>query len=113
MHEVGLMQDVLRLAQEQARQQGASRIHAIRMRVGALSGVVPDALEFAFTVLSRGTPAEGGRLEIERLPAVFHCAPCDTNFQPPDPFGECPACGRPSADLRQGRELEVASLEIS
>jgi hydrogenase nickel incorporation protein HypA/HybF len=113
MHEVGLMQEALRVAVEQASRRGGRRIHAIHLRVGALSGVVPEALAFAFEVLSRGTPAEGGRLEIERVPAVFHCAACDREFEAADLLAECPACGTPSAELRRGRELAVASLDIS
>ena len=60
MHEVGVMQSALEIALEQAGRQGASRIDCIALRVGMLSGVVPEALEFAFDVVARGTIAEGG-----------------------------------------------------
>ena len=48
MHEVGLMQDALGLALEEARRQGASRVHQLTLRVGRLAGVEPEALAFAF-----------------------------------------------------------------
>jgi hydrogenase nickel incorporation protein HypA/HybF len=48
MHELSIMQSALDQVLEKARQAGASRVHAIRLRIGALSGVVPDALQFAF-----------------------------------------------------------------
>ena len=60
MHEVGVMQSALEIALEQAGRQGASRIDCIALRVGPLSGVVPEALEFAFDVVARGTIAAGG-----------------------------------------------------
>jgi hydrogenase nickel incorporation protein HypA/HybF len=112
MHEVGLMQDALRIALDRARQEKAKRVLAIRMRIGALSGVVPDALSFAFECLSRGTPAEGGRLEIESVPAACWCASCNKEFEAPELGFECPACGKTSTEIRRGREIEVASLDL-
>ena len=55
MHELSIMQSALDQVLEKARQAGASRVHAIRLRIGALSGVVPDALQFAFEALADGT----------------------------------------------------------
>jgi hydrogenase nickel incorporation protein HypA/HybF len=112
MHELSIMQSALNVALEQARQAGASRVHEIRLRIGALSGVVPDALEFAFEALVPGTAAEGARLAIEHVPARFWCAPCAREFQSEDLFSDCPDCHTPSGELRAGREMEVASLEI-
>jgi hydrogenase nickel incorporation protein HypA/HybF len=113
MHEVSLMQDTLALAVRHAREQGAQRIHRLIMRIGDLSGVVPDALEFAFDVVARGTMADGARLEIQRVPIRCYCAPCGREFEPPDICCQCPGCGRPTADIRGGREMELTSLEVS
>ena len=112
MHELSIMQSALSLALDQARQAGASRVHTIRLRIGALSGVVPDALEFAFEALAPGTAAEGAKLAIEAVPARFWCAPCAREFQSDDLLAECPGCHTPSGELRAGREMELASLEI-
>jgi hydrogenase nickel incorporation protein HypA/HybF len=112
MHELSIMESALSMALQQARQNGASRVCVIRLRIGVLSGVVPDALQFAFEALTPGTPAEGGELAIEHVPARFWCAACAQEFKSDDLFGECPGCHRPSGDLRAGREMEVASLEI-
>ena len=60
MHELSLAQALLDLAQKNAQ---GKRILALRVRVGALSGVVTDSLSFAFEMISRGTPAEGARLD--------------------------------------------------
>lgn len=112
VHELSIMQSALTLALEQARQAGASRVHTISLRIGALSGVVPDALEFAFEALVPGTPAEGAKLAVERVPARFWCATCTREFQSDDLFAECPECHSLSGELRAGREMELASLEI-
>jgi hydrogenase nickel incorporation protein HypA/HybF len=106
------MQSALSLALEQAQQAGATRLHVVRLRIGALSGVVPEALEFAFEALASGTLAEGAKLAIDRVPARFWCATCAREFQADDMFSECPDCHAPSGEIRAGREMELASLEV-
>jgi len=112
MHELSIMESALNLALDQARKAGGTRLYGIRLRIGALSGVVPEALRFAFEVLTPGTAAEGAELSIENIPARFWCARCEREFQSDDMFGDCPKCHQPSGDLRVGREMELASLEI-
>ena len=106
------MQSALDLALTEAGHAGAKRICSIRLRVGALSGVVPDAMRFAFEALAPGTAAEDATLEFEHVPARFWCAPCSEEFESGDLFAQCPRCGVPSGELRAGRDLEVTSLEI-
>jgi hydrogenase nickel incorporation protein HypA/HybF len=112
MHELSIMQSALNLALDQARKAGASRVHTIRLRIGALSGVVPEALVFAFEALTPGTLAEGSELAVERVPARFWCAGCAQEFESDDMLAECPECHSLSGELRAGREMELASLEI-
>jgi hydrogenase nickel incorporation protein HypA/HybF len=112
MHELSIMESALRLAVDQAHQAGARRVHLIRLRIGTLSGVVPEALQFAFAALAPGTAAEGGSLAIEEVPARFWCPACTREFVADDLLAECPQCHEPSGDLRAGRELELASLDV-
>ena len=112
MHELSIMDSALNLALDQAEKAGASRVCVIRLRIGALSGVVPEALQFAFEALAPGTLAAGAALDIENIPARFWCQGCAREFQSDDFLAECPACRQPSGDLRSGREMELASMEI-
>jgi hydrogenase nickel incorporation protein HypA/HybF len=107
------MQNTLDQAAQHARDHGCTVIHRIRLRIGALSGVVPEALEFAFQAISPGTPAAGAKLEIERVPAVAFCKSCQLTFTLEDAVFPCPGCGGWESELRQGRELELAQLEAS
>jgi hydrogenase nickel incorporation protein HypA/HybF len=109
MHELSVMDSALSLALEQA---GGRRVHIIRLRVGVLSGVVPEALQFAFEALAPGTAAERAQLVLETVSAKFWCADCSREFESQDLFSDCPVCHAPSRDLRAGRELELASLEV-
>lgn len=113
VHEVSLMQDTVIIAVKQAREAGAQRIHRVMMRVGALSGAVPETLEFAFEIVAKGTMAEGALLEIEKVAVLCYCSTCAVEFEPADLVCECTRCGRPSVEIRRGRELQLTSLEVS
>ncbi len=113
MHEVSVMQSAMEIAEEHAKAQGAQQIHRVVMRVGTLAGVVPDSLMFAFDIVTKGTMAEGGKLEIETVQALCHCTACGSEFEPKDFFYECPRCGSLAVELKKGKELELAYLEVS
>ena len=113
MHEVSMMQSTLDIAIAQAKQNNANKIELVTMNIGALSGVIPEALEFAFDVLVRGTIAENAQLEINTIPIVCYCQHCDRNFQPETYICECPQCRQISNYVLTGKELELASISVS
>lgn len=113
MHEVSIMQSALEIAIERAQRMGAHSISALGLRVGELSGVVPDALEFAFEALKQDTPAQSAKLVVETVPLVLYCSPCDREFTPDGYWYECPTCHNRRTEIRQGRELDVTYVELS
>jgi hydrogenase nickel incorporation protein HypA/HybF len=112
MHELSLIENVLDLAVKRAEQHGAERIEVITLRIGSLAGVDPDALQFAFEVAKVGSIAAAAELVIEAVPAECFCAECAHFFPVADGGCECPACGTISRHLRQGRELQLLSLQL-
>ncbi|MEN8445195.1 MAG: hydrogenase maturation nickel metallochaperone HypA [Cyanobacteria bacterium J06555_13] len=117
MHEVSLMQSTLSVALTHVQAQGGSQIHRLELHVGELSGVVPEALAFAFNVVSAGTVAQGAELRLKTVPVLCYCDRCQQVFHPASEINrwiyECPECHNISTDIRQGKDLELASLEIS
>ncbi len=113
MHEVGVMQSALELALDHAARRGASQIHALTLRVGPLSGVEPESLAFVFDVVTRGTIAEGATLTIDRAPLVYRCRDCERVYEAAEPGTPCPTCESPRTRVLGGRELDLASLEVS
>lgn len=88
-------------------------IEAIHLKLGALAGVVKDALLFSYDVACEGTALAGSRLVIEEVPAVVYCAACqaERTLAAMQPFC-CSVCDSPTPQVMQGRELEVVALEI-
>ncbi|ARV59544.1 hydrogenase maturation nickel metallochaperone HypA [Nostocales cyanobacterium HT-58-2] len=114
MHEVRMMQSLLESAVKRAQKEGVQHIGLIQMRVGEASGVVPDSLEFAFDIAQRGTIiAEDAKLQVEYLPVRCYCANCNIEFHPINQIYECPECRQPHCEVHQGKEFELAFLEVS
>jgi len=113
MHEFGIAESLLKTALEAAGRQGAARVEQVNLRIGALAGVVDEALTFAFEALADGTPAQGARLHIEAIPVTCYCSACAREFEAPRFSYRCPTCQALSRELRRGRELELVSVEVS
>ncbi|MFF0459724.1 hydrogenase maturation nickel metallochaperone HypA [Streptomyces mexicanus] len=112
MHELSIATAIVERAGELALAEGAEAVAAVTVRVGELSGVVPDALDFAFEVARQGTALDGARLVVEHVTAQAYCGPCQEPFAVGmPPFFWCPRCDRPSQELRRGRELEIVAVE--
>jgi len=91
----------------------AEPVAEVHVQVGALCGVVPAALEFAYDVACAGTPLAGSRLVVEHRPAVVHCAACDADAVVPGALVlVCPTCGTATGDVRAGRELDVTHVVL-
>ncbi|MCS6770815.1 MAG: hydrogenase maturation nickel metallochaperone HypA [Kiritimatiellae bacterium] len=113
MHELGIAQGILEAALEAAARERAERIVRLRVKVGELSGVVEEALRFAFEAISAGTRAEGARLEVEVIAVRCYCAQCQREFEAAPLRYECPLCGTPSGEVRAGRELALTEIEVN
>jgi len=112
MHEVAIMDQAVDIAIDAAVKAGAIKVTLIRLRIGEMAGVVPDALEFAFEAVTQGTIAEGGKFEWESVPVKCLCESCAKEFLPVGAIFSCPLCGEISTKVLEGRELELAQVEI-
>ena len=112
MHELSIAMGVVDAAMDEARQRGV-HVSAVHLRLGALSGVVKDALLFSYEVACQDTPLAGSRLIVEDVPVVVFCSHCkDTRQLSSVQSFLCPACNTPTMDIRRGKELEVFALEV-
>lgn len=110
MHEVSLMENVLRAVAESAAQNQIQKVTKIKLVVGKLTAALPDALSFAFTVLKEGTIFAGAELEIEEKEIKLYCRTCKKEFACQEWF-ICPSCAGNQTEVRQGRELYIDYYE--
>ncbi|MGW5849038.1 hydrogenase maturation nickel metallochaperone HypA/HybF [Streptomyces sp. NPDC055254] len=113
MHEMSIALAVVGQVEEAARAAGASRVTAVRLQVGELAGVVPDALAFCFELACAATVLQGAELTAESVAARARCASCTGEWpvgMPPELC--CPGCGRATdVELLSGRELQIVSVD--
>ena len=112
MHELSIAMSIVEMAEEEAVRRGA-RVSAVHLKLGALAGVVKDALIFSYEIACQGTTLEGSRLCIQDIPVVAYCPKClgPRKIESVQWF-VCSECKSPVSDVIEGRELQVAALEI-
>jgi hydrogenase nickel incorporation protein HypA/HybF len=113
MHELSIAMSIVEMAQEEAENRGGVHVSAVHLKLGALSGVVKEALLSAFEMACADTPLQGSRLVVEEVPVVIFCPSCKA----PHPVSSvqlfcCAECATPASEIVQGKELEVVALEI-
>lgn len=111
MHELSLVANLFEILEAQKAEKGFTKITAVKLRCGALSGVVPECLETAFEVYKKDTFASEAKLILEVVPVKFRCRRChqiETAFDLPF---SCPICQANDVEILEGTELTLVSLE--
>jgi len=113
MHELSIAYNIVEIAAGAAREAGVERVGAVFLRLGAMAGVEKEPLRFGYGIAVEGTPLAGSRLEIEDVPLTIFCELCGAE-RILDTIQDlrCPVCGTPSMDIRSGKEVEIAYLEV-
>lgn len=108
MHELSICEAIATAVVQHA---GGRRVHAVRLRVGALRQVVPDTLTFCWSVVGRGPLLAGSVLEIETIPGEVACGDCGTQEVLSQFVLRCRHCGGPVAVVA-GEELLVTTIDV-
>lgn len=109
MHELSIAEAIA----DKVRQRAAGRpVSAVAIRVGHFRQIVPDALEFCWTMVTDATGLAGCRLEIEQVPATVRCNDCESVTTLDVPIMLCEGCGSSQVTLLTGEEFLVVSLEL-
>ncbi|MEU3708561.1 hydrogenase maturation nickel metallochaperone HypA [Streptomyces catenulae] len=111
MHEMSLAVAVVEQVDGALRDEPPGTVETVRLQVGELAGVVPDALHFSFTLACEGTVLEGAALHIDTVPGRARCTPCGAEWATGmPPRLHCPDCRSTAAALVAGRELQIVSV---
>lgn len=112
MHELGITQSIVDIAEKTAREQNAEKVLSVTVVIGELSGVIPDAVEFCFEVCIQETLLEGSRLIINYIPGLGRCDDCGAEVKIDNMTFNCADCGSYALQRTQGEELNIKELEI-
>jgi hydrogenase nickel incorporation protein HypA/HybF len=112
MHEMTIALNILEIALENARKEGAQSINKIDVIVGQLSGILVNSLNFCFDIARKDTLADSALLNIIARPGRGLCLECSTEFSVDSLYEPCPECGEFKVSLTQGKELQIRSINI-
>jgi len=111
MHEVSIIQNVIEIATQKALENNFVKINIVSLKIGELSGVMAESLNFAFDSCSQGTMLEKATLGIEEVSALGECEDCNRQF-PISHFNKlCPTCNKFCTSIVRGYELYVDTIE--
>ena len=111
MHEMSIAQSILDIVLQESRDHKVSRVLSVVIKVGEMSAIETESLNFCFDLLTKGTLAEGARLDIERVRVTCRCQECASIFIVQELVFVCPSCRSPRVEMLSGRELSVESFE--
>jgi len=112
MHEMAISESILSILEDEGRRQRYSRVRKVRLEIGALSSIEPQALRFTFDAVTRGTLAEDAVLEIIEMEAQAWCLPCAQSVAIRQRFDACPLCGGHQLQVTAGEEMRIKDLEV-
>lgn len=114
MHEMGIAQQMVDIALDAIPSDIENpRVEKLNLRIGKLASVVEHSLRFCMEVITKDTPLEGVRLEIETVDVRVRCKACNHEWVVEGPSFRCPGCRQGEVELLSGRELEISSLELA
>ena len=113
MHEMAICESLVQIMEEQARVKNFGQVRTVWLEIGQLAGVELEALRFGFDVVTRGTLAEGARLEIEEMPGRAWCLRCARSVPAARRFDACPECGSYQLQVTGGDEMRIKELEVN
>jgi hydrogenase nickel incorporation protein HypA/HybF len=108
VHELSITQSVVTAVTQRLHD---AQVRRIRLEVGRLSGLVPDAVRFCFEMVATGTTCEGAALEIDEPPGLARCRTCGADFETGEVLPLC-ECGSADVEVRGGRELRIREVEV-
>jgi hydrogenase nickel incorporation protein HypA/HybF len=113
MHELGIARDILEVVGQYITEEQMPAVRSVRIRVGALSGIVPDSLSFCFEAIVAETPMAEASLDIIRVPTRADCSECGNSFEIEEPAFICSSCGGSGIQVLSGTELQVVDIELA
>lgn len=112
MHEMSLAEGILQIIGDAARSRKFARVTTVRLEIGRLAAVDPEALSFCFDAVVRGSCADGARLDILPVPGSGWCMNCGRSVNLAALYDPCPECGGSKVQTTGGTEMRVKDLEV-
>ncbi len=112
MHELAVTENLLALVCQNAEKAHATKVTDIYLKIGQLSSIVDDSIQFYWEMISKNTICQQAQLHFNRIPASFKCQNCGHEFIMAEMLQPCPNCTSSNIRLCAGDEFQVESIEV-
>lgn len=112
MHEMSIAEGIIQVLEEQAKAQNYQRVKTVWLEIGPLAMIETDALTFCFDAVTRGSLAEGAKLNIINIEGEAFCLQCLKTVAVQKRYDACPECGSYQLQITQGDEMRIKELEV-
>lgn len=112
MHEVSIAEQIKEVVIQKLKENNCKKVRSINLLIGEMTSIVPDALKFAFDIVSKKTPMENALVHIKILKTKAKCRTCSWEFIIRDYTFICPKCDSTDIEIRQGREMVIQTIEM-
>jgi hydrogenase nickel incorporation protein HypA/HybF len=113
MHELPITESIVRICSEEAKKHNVKKVNEIKIKVGELSGLVPECLQSYFDIVSKDTIIQGAKLNIIKIPIIMECTECRARIELQKAKENCCAvCGSTKLKMVNGNEYYIDSMEV-
>jgi len=112
MHELSIAQSIIEIVEEKTKSNMNKKVKLVHLKVGRLSNILLDSLNFGFETLIQDTNLNDAKLVIEEVPVVIACNDCGINSEVKGLSFFCPECKSNKIKMISGDELFVTKIEL-
>ena len=112
MHEMSVAMQIVKIAQEQAKEAEVEHFASIELEIGSLAGIELDALKSVWKSAVKTSVLEKAESRIITIPALAKCRSCHAEYELDFLYDACPECGSFQKHITQGQELKIRNLEL-
>ena len=112
MHEYSIVQSLLNSCEDNARQNDATKVTKVVVKIGVMSGVEPDLLQTAFDTFKEQTMCESAEFIINVQPVVIKCLTCKEESTLQKNEYACLKCESIDIEILDGEEMYLMQLEL-
>ena len=113
MHELSVAQSIVEIIQQHVPESERECVTAVRLKIGACAGIVPDSLEFSFQAITAESSLRQAKLEIETIPFRIYCHACKSTSENETGLVVCSHCGSMDTKILSGAEMHITEIELS
>jgi len=110
MHEMAIVDNMMQVAESEAKTHQLRTVEKVKIIIGELSGVVPEILQTCWQMAAENTILDNAVLELEKKPAIALCRQCEAHFNFKENF-LCPHCNGGVERIISGKELYIDFIE--